>query len=130
MAGLTITNTNTLSLLNIINRTADRQSQSLLQLSTGLKINKGSDNPAGLIALRSLENELTGVNAAIASNQRTNSVLGVADAAMTELSSLITEIKSLAQASTTPSGLSPKEVAANQAQTDSARGGAAGAAGR
>ncbi|MCH7871090.1 MAG: flagellin, partial [Planctomycetes bacterium] len=108
MAGMTITNTNTLSLLNIINRTADRQSQSLLRLSTGLKINKGSDNPAGLIALRSLENELTGVNAAIASNQRTNSVLGVADAAMTELSSLITEIKSLAQASTNSSGLSAK----------------------
>lgn len=117
---LTITNTNTLSLLNILNRTSQAQSDSLLRLSTGNRINKGSDDPAGLIALRSLQNELTGVNAAIASNQRTNSVLGVADAAMTEIASLLTEIKSLAQSSTNSAGLSGKEIAANQAQIDNA----------
>ena len=117
---LTITNTNTLSLLNILNRTSQAQSDSLLRLSTGRRINRGSDDPAGLIALRSLENELTGVNAAIASNQRTNSVLGVADAAMTEIASLLTEIKSLAQSSTNSAGLSGSEIAANQAQIDNA----------
>lgn len=120
MAGLTITNTNTLSLLNILNRTSQAQSDSILRLSTGRRINRGSDDPAGLIALRSLENELTGVNAAIASNQRTNSVLGVADAAMTEIASLLTEIKSLAQSSTNSAGLSGAEIAANQAQIDNA----------
>ena len=52
--GLTVTNVNTLSLLNILNRTTQEQSNSLLRLSTGKKINKGSDNPAGLIAVASL----------------------------------------------------------------------------
>ena len=56
---LTVTNTNTLELLHIINNTSYAQNKVLTQLSTGMRINKGADDPAGLIALKSLEAELT-----------------------------------------------------------------------
>lgn len=118
--GLTVTNTNTLSLLNILNRTSSAQSETLTRLSTGFRINTGKDDPAGLIALRSLDSELTGVNAAISNNQRTNSMLGVADGALSQLSSLIDEVKSLAVASANSSGLTADELAANQSQIDEA----------
>ncbi|MCZ6699485.1 MAG: flagellin [Planctomycetota bacterium] len=118
--GLTVTNTNTLALLNILNRTTAAQSTSLLRLSTGKKINKGSDDPAGLIAVQSLNAELVAVNAAINNGQRANSVLDTADGALVEVGNLLAEIESLAAASTNSGGLSPAEISANQAQIDTA----------
>ena len=117
---LTVTNSNTLSLLNILNRTSADQSSTLTRLSTGFKVNRGADDPAGLIAIQSLNAELTGVDAAIANGQRTKSVLGVADGALAEVSSLLTEIEQLAASSTNSGGLSASEIAANQAQIDNA----------
>jgi flagellin len=118
--GLTVTNINTLSLLNILNRTSADQSNSLLRLSTGSRINKGSDDPAGLIASRVLDSELTAVNAAITNNQRTDSMLNVADKAVNEVSGLLNEIKSLAIQSANEDGISADELAANQSQIDEA----------
>lgn len=118
--GLTVTNINTLTLLNILNRTSADQSQSLTRLSTGSRINRGADDPAGLIASRVLDTELTAVNAAITNNQRTDSMLNVAEKAINEVSGLINEIKSLAIQSANEDGISADEIAANQAQIDEA----------
>ncbi|MDX2198573.1 MAG: flagellin [Phycisphaerae bacterium] len=117
---LTVTNTNSLSLLNILNRTQANQSNTLTQLSTGSRINKGADDPAGLIALRNLETELKSVDAALSNTQRTEALLGVADKAYGEIASHLDEIVSLAQASSNSAGLSASEVAANQSQIDNA----------
>ena len=80
--GLTVTNTNTFQLLSILNRTSKAQNNVITQLSTGLRINRGADDPAGLIALKSLQAEIGAVDASIANNQRTDAVLGVADNAL------------------------------------------------
>ena len=118
--GLTVTNTETLRLLNIINNISRQQSRTLERLSTGLKINRGADDPAGLIALSSLQAELTAVDAAIGNGQRAHAILGVADGALQEVANLLLDIESLAAASTSSGGLSAAEIAANQAQIDSA----------
>jgi flagellin len=117
---ITVTNINTLSLLSILNSTALAQSETLTRLSTGSRINSGKDDPAGLIAMRSLENELTAVNASISNNQRTDAMMNVADQSLTEVASLLNEIKDLAIASANEDGISPDELAANQAQIDEA----------
>jgi flagellin len=117
---LTVNNINTLSLLNIVNRTSTDQANVLQRLATGSKINRGADDPAGLLALKSLGSELTAVNSAIASNQRTDTILGVADSALGEVSKLIGSIQQLAEASANEAGLSAAEKAANQAQIDDA----------
>ncbi len=117
---ITVTNLNSMMLLNILNRTSFDQSNTLTQLSTGSRINAGRDDPAGLIAMRTLETELRAVDASIANNQRTNAILGVADSAIDEVASLINEIKELAIASANEDGLSAAELASNQSQVDSA----------
>lgn len=117
---ITVTNTNALSLLNILNRTSIEQSNALTRLSTGSLINSGKDDPAGLISSRALESELTAVDASIRNNQRTDAMLGVADKALGEVASLLTEIQSLAQQSANEDALSPQELAANQSQIDAA----------
>lgn len=115
---LTVTNTNTLRLLNILNSTATSQSNSLTRLSTGTRLNRGADDPAGLIASRSIDTELTSVNAALSNNQRTDAILNVADSAIGQISGLLNEVSKLAQASSNAAGLSADELAANQSQID------------
>ncbi|MFO0838993.1 MAG: flagellin [Phycisphaerae bacterium] len=117
---LTVTNVNSLSLLNILNRTSLAQSQSLTKLSTGYKINQGSDDPAGLIAASSIESRLTRVEGSIENNQRSKALLNVVDSSVGEVSKLLTEIQSLAQKSASSAGISASERAANQSQIDDA----------
>ncbi len=117
---MTVNNVNTLSLLNILNRTTSAQADVLHRMATGSRINKGSDDPAGLLALTKLESELTAVNSGISNNQRTDAILGVADGALTEVASLIDEIQRLASESANDAALSAEEVAASQSQIDDA----------
>ncbi|MCH7631882.1 MAG: flagellin, partial [Planctomycetes bacterium] len=102
---LTITNTNTIMLLNLLNRHTAAQANTIRQLSTGKRINSGKDDPAGLIALQNLNAELTAVNASLINNQRTDSMLTVADAAIGELSKLLNEIETLVVSSTSSANL-------------------------
>jgi len=117
---LTVTNTNTLSLLNILNRNSIEQSNTLKQLTTGKRINAGKDDPAGLIALSNLNAELTAVNTSLSNNQRTDSMLSVADGATAEISTLLNEIETLVVSSTSEANLTASEISANQSQIDDA----------
>lgn len=118
--GLTVNNVMTLSLLNILNRTSTAQQDVTTRLATGHRINRGADDPAGLLAVTSLDSELTAVNAGIQSNQRTDALLGVADGALGQIGSLLDDIQRLANESANSAGLTADELAANQAQIDDA----------
>lgn len=117
---LTVNNNNTLQLLNILSRNSVEQQNTLRQLTTGKRINRGSDDPAGLIALSNLNAELTAVNTSLTNNQRTDSLLTVADGAIGEISTLLSDIQGLVLASTSEANLSAAEKAANQAGIDNA----------
>lgn len=117
---LTVTNINTLKLLNILNQNQAAQSTTLTQLTTGKRINSGKDDPAGLIALSNLNAELTAIGVAINNNQRSDSILTVADGAFSEIGKLLLEIETLVVQSTSEASISASEVAANQSQIDDA----------
>ncbi|MDO8631463.1 MAG: flagellin [Phycisphaerales bacterium] len=117
---LTITNTNTLTLLNILNKNSVAQASTFKQLTTGKRINAGKDDPAGLIALQNLNAELTAVNTSLTNNQRSDSMLTVADSAIEEISNLLGEIETLTAASTSSANLTAAEISANQSQIDDA----------
>jgi flagellin len=92
---------------------------SLERLSTGLKINRGKDDPAGLIASNNLGNELKGLDAAIGNSERADQVASIAEGGLQELSSSLTELQGLITASANKAGLSKEERDANQLQVDS-----------
>ncbi len=117
---LTVSNSNTLSLLNILNRTTRAQQSTMQQLTTGKRINTGADDPAGLIALASLNSELSAVETSLTNNTRTDAILTVADQSIVEISSLLGEIESLVASSASSANLSAAEVSANQSQIDDA----------
>ena len=117
-------NTNVSSLIaqRVLRKNNDGQNTSLERLSTGLKINRGSDNPAGLIASEILRGEKKGISTAIENAGRASNVIGTAEGGLTEVSTLLTELQGLVSQSANGGGLSPEERAANQLQVDSILG--------
>jgi flagellin len=113
------TNINSLEALNALNANQAALSQSLQRLSTGLKINSGKDDPAGLIASNSLQSEIAGINQAIDNSQQAGNVLNTADGALNEVSTLLLQVQSLTNQAANSGALSPDELAANQLQVDS-----------
>lgn len=89
---------------------------SLNRLSTGLRINSGRDDPAGLIASESLRSTKVGISAAIDNARRADSVLSTAEGSLQEINALLLELESLVDHSASEGGLSSDEVAANQLQ--------------
>jgi len=114
-------NTNVTSLIaqRVLQRNNSQVSTSLERLSTGLRINRGSDNPAGLIASENLRAEKAGLTQAIDNAQRASNLIGTAEGGLSEVSALLTEIQSLANQAANTGGLSSDEIAANQLQVDS-----------
>jgi flagellin len=108
--------TNTMSAINtnvtsLVAQNALRQNNislqtSLTRLSTGLKINTGADDPAGLIAANDLKDQQAGINQAISNAQRANNVIGTAAGGLTEVSSLLTQLQSLVSQTANSGGLS------------------------
>src|SRR5208337_460770 len=92
---------------------------SLQRLSTGLRINSGKDDPAGLIATLSLQQEQTGIQTAINNASVAGNVIGTAEGGLNEVSSLLTQLQGLVGQSANTGGLSADQIAANQLQVDS-----------
>jgi flagellin len=95
-------------------------STTLQHLSTGLRINRGADDPAGLIASEGLRSEISGINQAIDNSSRASNVISTAEGALGEVGSLLLNIKSLVVQAANTGALSPEEITANQLQVDSA----------
>jgi flagellin len=114
-------NTNVTSLIaqRVLQRNNIQVNTSLERLSTGLKINKGSDNPAGLIASENLRAEKVGLTQAIDNAERASNLIGTAEGGLSEVSSLLIEVQGLTNQAANTGGLSAEEVAANQLQVDS-----------
>lgn len=92
---------------------------SLEKLATGNRINRGKDDPAGLITSENFRAVLAALDAEVRTVQRVDAVANVADGAMAEISSLLIEAKGLAVASANTAGMSTEEIQANQMQLNS-----------
>jgi len=118
---MTRINTNVSSLIsrNTLSRSNEALEQSLTRLSTGLRINTGKDDPAGLIASENLRSDITSIRKAISNTERANQVIATADSALGQVSSLLNDIRGLVTESANDGALSADQIAANQLQIDS-----------
>ena len=117
-------NTNVSSLIaqRVLGKNNKQLNQSLQRLSTGLKINTGADNPAGLIASENLRAEKTGITAALNNAERAGNVVATAEGGLAEVQSLLNEVQGLVTETANSGGLSKEEVDANQSQIDAILG--------
>ncbi len=118
---MTRINTNVSSLVaqNTLGRSHAALDQALTRLSTGLRINTGKDDPAGLIASENLRSDITSIKRAIGNTDRANQVIATADSALGQVSGLLNDIRGLVTEAANTGALSPAQIAANQLQLDS-----------
>ena len=114
-------NTNVSSLVaqNTLNRSNADLQQALRRLSTGLKINTGKDDPAGLIASENLRRDISAIDKAISNSERASQVIATADSALGQVSKLLNDVRGLVTEAANTGALSEEQIAANQLQVDS-----------
>jgi flagellin len=118
---MTRINTNVPSLIaqKILARSNNQLQESLLRLSTGLRINVGKDDPSGLIASEVLRSDIVATQRAITNSERANQIIGTADSALGQVSALLNDIRGLVSEAANTGAVSEDQIKANQLQVDS-----------
>ena len=93
--------------------------RSLERLATGQRINRGSDDPAGLIASENLRATLAALESEVRSLQRADNVANVAEGALGSTSDQLIQASGLAVTAANSAGMSDEERAAIQMEMDS-----------
>jgi flagellin len=114
-------NTNVSSLVaqHTLSRSNEELQTSLMRLSTGLRINTGKDDPAGLIASENLRRDIGSVNKAISNSERASQMIATADSALGQVNKLLNDIRGLVTEAANSGALSDEQIDANQLQVDS-----------
>ena len=113
-----VTNVQSLVAQRVLGAQNRELNQALTRLSTGLRINRGADDPAGLIASETLRSQKVAIGAAIDNARRADNVLSVAEGSLVEINRLLLELENLFDSSANEAGLSQTELSANQDQID------------
>ncbi|HRK32354.1 MAG TPA: flagellin [Tepidisphaeraceae bacterium] len=113
------TNIQSLQAIHRLGRNTGDLNTRLERLASGLRINSGKDDPAGLIASETLRSEINGIRTAIDNTSRANNVINTAEGSLNEVSSLLLELQGLTLQAANSGALSDQEVQANQLQVDS-----------
>lgn len=90
----------------------------LERLSTGLRINHGKDDPAGLIVSEQLRSEVSALGQAIRNSQRASNIIATAEGALDEIANLLRTMQEKIIEAANTGGLSEDEIRANQLQID------------
>jgi flagellin len=108
-----------LSAFRNLQRAMAEQARSLERMATAQRINRGADDPAGLMTSERLRALIKALEAESKSLQRADSVVSTADGALGEISGLLNDAEALAVANANDAGLSDAERQANQMELDS-----------
>ncbi|MDR1924797.1 MAG: flagellin [Planctomycetaceae bacterium] len=119
MTGLYVqTNVQSLVARNQLRNNMAELGDILTRLSTGLRINSGKDDPAGLIASELMKSDMTATSKAISNTQRANSLVSVADSSLGQINSLLNDLKGLVNEGASTGTMSAEQIKANQLQID------------
>lgn len=99
-----------------LGRASRNKASSLAKLSSGLQINQGRDNPAGLVISEYLRAQLGGIQQAVRNSQEAYNTLSIAEGGMNEMSSMLTRMRGLAVASLNTGVAGTGQISANQAE--------------
>jgi len=114
------TNISSMNAQKTLARSNDQLQEAMTRLSTGLRINSGKDDPAGLIASEMLRADIVSTERAITNSQRANQLIATADSALSQVSTLLIEVRGLVTEAANEGALSQEQIEANQLQVDAA----------
>ena len=113
-------NTNIPSIIaqRIYGKQNDALTLSLERLSTGMRINKGKDDPAGLIASERMRAEMVAIQAAQRNITRAIQVVAVAESGLNEISEMMQDLEELVDLTSNETAITDDERRANQLEID------------
>lgn len=114
------TNVSALTAQRNLNSAYKKLNTTMEHLSTGLRISRGADDPAGLIVSERLRAEISAVKQAVSNTERAKLIVATAEGALDEVSSLLKDIQAKIVEAANEGAFSAEEIAANQLQIDSA----------
>lgn len=113
------TNLMAMNALRNLGATNANFSNAVTKLSTGMRINSGADDPAGLQISEGFRAQITGLGQALKNNQDATNYAKTAEGALNEVSQLLRDARALVLANGNDATLSASQKAANQNQLTS-----------
>ncbi len=104
---------------NLVN-TTEALSKSMQKLSSGYRINQGSDDPAGLVISEQFRAQIAGMNRAIENSEGSISMIQTAEGALTEINNLLVSMRELAIHAANEGFNDADQLAADQAEITNA----------
>ena len=104
---------------NLVNTNEDL-AKSMQRLSSGFRINQGSDNPAGLVISEQFRAQIAGLNQAIENSEGSINMIQTAEGALTEINNLLVSMRELAIHAANEGFNDADQLAADQAEIDNA----------
>ena len=89
-------NASALNSRNQMNKAVTQRNSAMEKLSSGLRINKGKDDPAGLLISEMLRSQIGGYDRALRNTQETNNVMSIAEGGLGGVSSMLNKMRGLA----------------------------------
>ncbi len=114
------TNEGALTALRNIRQAGRTEATALERIASGLRINRASDDPSGLVISEILQSQLGGIDQAIQNSQNDSNLINTADAGLGEVNDLLRNVRTLAVANLNTGGLSREAQEANQFAADAA----------
>jgi flagellin len=115
-----INNLGSLVAQNNLNNTSNALNTSLQRLSSGLRINSGADDPAGLVISEEQRAQISGLSTAITNTSKATNVVQTAEGALNETNALLLQIRGLAVDAANSGANDSNTLAADQAQISNA----------
>jgi flagellin len=112
-------NISAMNALRNVNMTDNAFSKSVNKLSTGLRINNASDDPAGLIVSEGFRAQIQSMGQALSNNQSALNYAKTAEGALDEVNKLLRDARSLAVSAGNTGTLDAAQIQANQSQLSS-----------
>ena len=91
---------------------------SIRNLSSGIRIHSGRDDPIGFIASTAMQTEITSLTQAVANCQKASSVIATVDSALGHVSTLINDLRGLVTQAANTGGENEATLASLQLQAD------------
>jgi flagellin len=111
-----VNNLASLNAQNNLNNANNALNLSLQRLSSGLRINSGADDPAGLVISQDQQAQMSGLQAAITNTSNATNVVQTADGALNETNALLLQIRGLVVSAANTGATDPNMLSADQAQ--------------
>ena len=107
-----------LNALRHLNRTDNEMSKSLERLSSGLKVNRGSDGPAVLVISEQMRGQIASIEQALQNSEASISMVQTAEASLTEVNRLLVSLRQLAIHAANEGANDARMLAADQAEDE------------